>query len=332
MSDPINLKSILYETIHQNIPEVPLPASYEEHLDCMVKTFHFCHDRYLRSLHGELYLTGWHTGKDSIQRVFHTTLSSPILRAWNTPFKNGMRGVFHAHTNTEFIYAADGISYFFVNGEKVSLFPGEILLINPGVPHAEFLYSEESAVFSLGVNTDFPDSHDFTYAVLSPLADASDMSVFFRLLLLELYGRCPGKALPDSVSPKRVRHILEKDFHIRQMRHEISPYRALTCSIYSYVLTHYPTTSAADIAGHFHYNADYLNRIFRKENAVTLASFIQNIRLGEAFRMINETQLPIGQIIHYVGYQNQGYFYRIFTHRYGISPGELRKKAQSISS
>ena len=119
MSDPMNLKSILYETIHQNIPEVPLPASYEEHLDCMVKTFHFCHDRYLRSLHGELYLTGWHTGKRFYsESISLPPYSSPILRAWNTPFKNGMRGVFHAHTNTEFIYAADGISYFFVKRRK----------------------------------------------------------------------------------------------------------------------------------------------------------------------------------------------------------------------
>ena len=45
--------------------------------------------------------------------------------------------------------------------------------------------------------------------------------------------------------------------------------------------------------------------------------------------MLINTDHTIDTISHEVGYQNKGYFYKIFTDKYKITPAQFRKKNKS---
>ena len=76
----------------------------------------------------------------------------------------------------------------------------------------------------------------------------------------------------------------------------------------------------------FHFQEDYFNRLLRQKTGMTYTEYVQKLRLDEAERLLTSTSLSIEQIADAVGYQNKGYFYRIFTERYQMTPARFRKE------
>ena len=61
-------------------------------------------------------------------------------------------------------------------------------------------------------------------------------------------------------------------------------HNALLSDIKQYINTHLATVSVSAVANAFHYNSDYLNRLFRGAEDITLSAYIQEIRLAKAMQ------------------------------------------------
>ena len=55
-------------------------------------------------------------------------------------------------------------------------------------------------------------------------------------------------------------------------------------------------------------------------------------RIRRATEMIKNTDLPIGEIINGVGYENESYFHREFKKRTGLTPLVYRRKIRTDST
>lgn len=62
------------------------------------------------------------------------------------------------------------------------------------------------------------------------------------------------------------------------------------------------------------------------------SEFLREIRLEQAAELLKNTDLPIGQVIESVGYQNETYFRRCFEERYGEKPLAFRKQEKGAMS
>ena len=102
-------------------------------------------------------------------------------------------------------------------------------------------------------------------------------------------------------------------------------HNALLSDIKQYINTHLATVSVSAVANAFHYSPDYLNRLFRGAENITLSAYIQEIRLAKAMQFLHTTDRSIASIAEAVGYHNQGFFYRKFKERYGLLPGDIRR-------
>ena len=51
-----------------------------------------------------------------------------------------------------------------------------------------------------------------------------------------------------------------------------------------------------ELSNYAHLNADYLNRIFKKQNGESLMSYVVRTKMEKAKQLMNETQLNITQI------------------------------------
>lgn len=81
------------------------------------------------------------------------------------------------------------------------------------------------------------------------------------------------------------------------------------------------------IAKNFNYNSAYLGKLFRKEMGETFNNSLDMIRITNARKLLEETNLKVYQISERVGYSSMDYFYMKFKKYVGISPKEYRKNA-----
>ena len=73
----------------------------------------------------------------------------------------------------------------------------------------------------------------------------------------------------------------------------------------------------------------YLSRVYREKRGITLAGLISETRLEAAKRLLGRPGDECGnisQIAFAVGYNDPLYFSKVFRKRFGLPPGEFRKK------
>jgi two-component system, response regulator YesN len=81
-----------------------------------------------------------------------------------------------------------------------------------------------------------------------------------------------------------------------------------------------------NIARLFHYNSAYLGKIFHREIGETFNNSLDFIRITNAKRFLEETNMKVYQISEAVGFGNIDFFYQKFKKYESISPKEYKKK------
>ena len=81
------------------------------------------------------------------------------------------------------------------------------------------------------------------------------------------------------------------------------------------------------IAEHLHVNATYLSHAFKSEMRVSITQYITRIRIEQAQRLLNESDLRVAQIAQNVGLADPRYFNTVFKRHVGCTPTEYRERA-----
>ena len=72
-------------------------------------------------------------------------------------------------------------------------------------------------------------------------------------------------------------------------------------------------------------NTRALYRRFKKISPLTPSDFIKDYRMKHAAQLLVTTNLSVQEIIYQVGISNKSYFYREFSAKYGVTPGQYRQ-------
>ncbi|AIQ47395.1 hypothetical protein R70723_16985 [Paenibacillus sp. FSL R7-0273] len=95
--------------------------------------------------------------------------------------------------------------------------------------------------------------------------------------------------------------------------------------IKQYIDTHYTENiSLKSIAAEFYMNAVYLGRLFRKTYGVYFNDYLLELRVGEAKKLLRQSDLRIYEIAGKVGFQSSDYFVTQFEKLEHVSPTEYR--------
>lgn len=79
------------------------------------------------------------------------------------------------------------------------------------------------------------------------------------------------------------------------------------------------------IAEHFHINASYLSRLFKKVMNIPPTKYIIELRMHKAFAMLKTQAFNITEISQTIGYSSPFYFSKEFKRYCGITPSEYQK-------
>ena len=83
--------------------------------------------------------------------------------------------------------------------------------------------------------------------------------------------------------------------------------------------------SVDKICLNLHVSPTYFSTIFKKETDMSFVSYLTDIRLEEAVKLLNTTDDKTYIIATKVGYQEANYFSYVFKKKFGISPSRYRK-------
>ena len=75
-----------------------------------------------------------------------------------------------------------------------------------------------------------------------------------------------------------------------------------------------------------------LKRRFKTATGLSLIDYIQNLRVEESKRLLENTLSPIEDISYSVGYEEPGFFRRLFKRSVGLTPGQYRRMFKPVAN
>lgn len=98
-------------------------------------------------------------------------------------------------------------------------------------------------------------------------------------------------------------------------------------STVDYIENHYmDAITIEDMAANLNLNRSYFSKIFKKGMKKSPQDFLIQYRIYKACELLRTSKMPIVQIAHLVGYNNQFHFTRAFKNLMNLPPQEWRKR------
>ncbi len=94
----------------------------------------------------------------------------------------------------------------------------------------------------------------------------------------------------------------------------------------AYINDQYKTITLEKLAEHFNYSVEHCSRLIRQVTGQTFTSFLRNIRLRRAETLLLTTSSSIDEISYLVGYENSSTLISLFKKKFGMTPGQYRKR------
>lgn len=87
----------------------------------------------------------------------------------------------------------------------------------------------------------------------------------------------------------------------------------------------------SEVAEHVELSAEYLSRIFKEETGVKFVVYLNNLRLKNALRLLENTNLKVYEVAERVGYSNLSYFSTVFKKNFGQNPFDYKNNSSAKS-
>ena len=252
----------------------------------------------------------------------------------------------HGHDYTEFMYVYAGSITHVIEGGRITLQSGDILLLNKHIRHS-ILRAGEGDV---GIN--FILSNAFLQYVFHNVKNDDVMGGFLsrnfdengegEYLFFQTKDVFPIRNLMDNLIFALAKQtaggygILSQlvsllfsylSYYKETLQSGLrisSPDTRLRQAVSAYLERHYPNATLAELSSRLGYTAEYLSHRIRAVCGAPFRSLLMARRLEVAARLLRESRLPVDEIARTVGYENLSHFHRMFRARYGATPHRYR--------
>ena len=249
-------------------------------------------------------------------------------------------GCYSRHSKGFLMQRPNGLPYYVLlliktdaeitlNGKTHSCKPDSVLLIRPYTPYAyknpNGEYMDDWVHFTCDPEDQLLLSDQIflkSFAISNPRL----LTTYIQQLMWEnTYTPAEEKDFyVDSLFRILLQHIL-KDFYTDTVT-EYNPYQYKLQRIrLELAAAPYKKYSAADFAKQLDISASYFQTLYKALFSVPFQTDIINMRVDYAKELITGTHLPLEQIAYSCGYASEVHFYRQFSSKTGMTPGDYRK-------
>lgn len=291
------------------------------------------------------------------RKIHNKILYTRIHDGEMTSFEGEENQWLHKNQDFELMYVLHGSLTNVIEEKEFHYQAGEGCLLNTQIAHAETL-DENCDVLFLNI------SRELMLELLPTVAEDGPIFQFFRENLkaenlwkrnyLEFTQSLPYPNLvfinlldflqQELATPKigsvyfqrglllRLLSALENpnSFALWQNNLDSSREEHLVSRIIQQIETSFGNISRQQIQNSMNYNAEYLNRLLKKQTGKTITAYAQEIRVAKAKQALSDTSHTIQSIAESLGFANESYFYHYFKKQTGLSPKQYRLKFKKI--
>lgn len=251
----------------------------------------------------------------------------------------------HSHNYVEMMIVLSGEIRHSINGEDIVLHEGEILFLNKHISHS----IKRAGEFDIGVNVIMSDN--FIESVRADL----EGTVFSPLLKENGKSDGEGMYLHFGSGEKKIKNLIENllielteeggeqflmSRSVALLLYYLSAYSAdlmiggnidagkdsrRIMEIQAYLRNNYRTGSLTDLGEKMYLSSPYLSKLIKQYFGKSFKELQREERINRALELVSTTDMPIGDIIRNVGYENESYFHREFKQKTGKTPLKIRK-------
>lgn len=117
----------------------------------------------------------------------------------------------------------------------------------------------------------------------------------------------------------------------RDMEESHTPHRRVSEQVMDYIGANYgKKIKIKDIAASSYLSIQHMIKTFREETGYTPHAYLNHVRLSKARELIVFTELPISAVADAVGFAQTSNFIVRYKEKYGVTPGDERKKSLQI--
>ncbi|MFB9769250.1 AraC family transcriptional regulator [Lactiplantibacillus modestisalitolerans] len=287
------------------------------------------------------------------KRVTAQVLYTQVQAGNVTTFEAADYQEMHRDRDFELMYVLAGQITNHLEDQTTTLIAGEGCLLNPQIIHSEQLAPHTTVMFInlsrtlltqllTGVPLDGPIFSFLNHNLAENNAWQRNYLEFsrsipytnqtFKIILdslqQEVATRKIGAAYFQAGLVLRLLNALEDTarFSLTTVSLDLSKDDYLVNRTIRLIENHYGNIARKDIEAALHYNAEYLNRLLKKQTGKTISAYAQHVRIHNAQQLLITTDLTVQSIAERLGFSNEVYFYHYFKKHVQLSPNTYRQQ------
>jgi AraC-like DNA-binding protein len=249
--------------------------------------------------------------------------------------------LWHYHPEYELTLILEGSGKRMVGDSHEYFFPGDLVLLGPGLPHTWVSEMPSAAVVI-----------QFAESFIAPVLQYPECDRIRQLLARASQGLAfpvsgLGRGdlmasimrLPTARAASRITGLLDVLQMLAGTRAGVqalaSPYfqpaagkktEGRIGKVFQYIHRHSAeTVSLSTMAGLINLSESAFCKFFKRTTGRTFSDYLSDIRIGHACHLLSESDDTVSAIAYRVGFDSLTYFNRIFLRKKGVRPREFRK-------
>lgn len=255
---------------------------------------------------------------------------------------------YHNHDYYEINYVMEGCLVQYINGSKLVMKSGDLIIMSHSVRHSSFPIGEKCKCYNILLADSYVERTQkklATYNVSNYLQNimSNNAYILFRntekininKLMSEILFPANTKKLA-IYSPLIVKNAMEKILILLtscdrydQIFQDISNNSEMQLRgerIVQYMNENYATITLEELAKKFGYSTQHVRRIIKKHTGMSYMTALQHKRIEVSMQLLRNSTLSIKEIAEIVGLESPEYFSRRFKFERGVSPTEYREQ------
>lgn len=254
----------------------------------------------------------------------------------------------HTHAFVEFNYMLSGSCIQHVNGQKIELQQGELLLMDRETVQCINALGEKDILINILLK-----ENSITSELLMNMVKSNGLVSEFLLNASSKYGNhenfihfhCSNDInIQDIIKRLLLEYYNKTNYYMRSMNLLLSlllidltreieedniesfkDSKESIITILRYIEANFKTSTLENTANYFGYNSNYLSNKLKKETGYSFKELVNNTRYKVAIALMNETDYSIETISREIGFETTSSLYKLFAKFNDKTPKELQK-------
>jgi AraC-like DNA-binding protein/quercetin dioxygenase-like cupin family protein len=265
-------------------------------------------------------------------------------------YRNNAKVPMHIYHYIVCTYCYMGKMVMKVGNEIITLYEGDLIVLDRHVPHSVEHCSEND----LGINIILSDSF-FANAYHHKIPKEGMVASFMLELMSQqkshvhylvvhakeddLVQGCIDQMLcewldpmlgSDQIIDSLIMIMLTHISRIKQIESNLEPekrpHEQLVSDILGYIEENYRLGNLQEMCHHFGYDASYASRLIKNATGKTFKELVNEQRMKKAAMLLANKEIPVYEIAEEVGISNLTTFYKRFASHYGQTPAQYRNQ------